>query len=81
MTLKHFRALSQDAHYKHLLVDGVCVADRETAQTQVLLFQEGDCYVEVIFTKEGDEVLGTHAFAGTDALDPYLEAIDLSDLV
>jgi hypothetical protein len=41
----------------------------------VLLFQLGNFYVEVFFTSDGDEVIHTKSFEGTEELGPYLTVL------
>ena len=80
MTLQYFRKLSETHQFHRLLTEGVCVAERMTKDTQVLLFQMERFYVEVAFSKDTDEAVNARSFESTDELTPYLEAIDLSDL-
>ena len=80
MTLQHFRKLSETHQYHRLLTEGVCVGERITRDTQVLLFQIARFYVEVAFSKDTDEAVSARSFESTDELAPYLEAIDLSEL-
>jgi hypothetical protein len=81
MTLQHFRALTQNKQNKKLLTEGVCIADRKTDEVQALLFQIEAFYVEVFFTGEGDEVLFSRSFEDVEELDPYLQTIDLSEVI
>jgi hypothetical protein len=81
MTLQHFRALTQNKQNKKLLTEGVCIADRKTDEVQALLFQIEGFYVEVFFNGEGDEVLFSRSFEGVEDLEPYLEGIDLTEVL
>ncbi len=81
MTLQHFTTLSKHKQYRNLIVNAVCVADRCTDDACVLLFQVKGFYVEVFFTKDGDEILSSRNFENTDDLQPYLEQIDIVRLV
>jgi len=49
MTLQHFNTLSQHKKHRKLLVNGVWLADRETEDSTVLLFQLDAFYVEIFF--------------------------------
>jgi hypothetical protein len=80
MTLQYFRKLSETNQFHRLLTEGVCVGERMTKATQVLLFQLERFYVEVEFCKDTDEAVGARSFESTDELTPYLEDIDISDL-
>jgi hypothetical protein len=81
MTLQNFRALTQNKQNKKLLTEGVCIADRRTEEVQALLFQIDGFYVEVFFNGEGDEVLFSRNFEDVNELDPYLQSIDLSEML
>ena len=80
MTLKYFRNLSETKQFRRLLTKGVCVGERLTEDTQVLLFQLDRFYVEVAFNKNTDEAVSARSFENTDELAPYLEAIDINDI-
>ncbi|HEY0579653.1 MAG TPA: hypothetical protein VGC75_03000 [Candidatus Nitrosocosmicus sp.] len=81
MTLRHFNTLSQHKQHRKLLVNGVWLADRQTQESTVLLFQLDSFYVEIYFSKPGDEIIQSISFDSVDLLDPYLEDIDLSCMV
>ena len=81
MTLQNFRALTQNKQNKKLLTEGVCIAERKTAEVQALLFQIEGFYVEVFFNREGDEVLFSRNFEEVEELTPYLQSIDLSEVL
>lgn len=81
MTLQYFRKLSESKQFRRLMTKGVCVAERLTADAQVLLFQLDRFYVEVAFNKHTDEPISARSFESTDELAPYLQRIDLSEVV
>lgn len=81
MTLQNFRALTQNKQNKKLLSEGVCIADRKTDEVQALLFQIEGFYVEVFFNGQGDEVLYSRSFDEVEELEPYLQNIDLSQML
>jgi hypothetical protein len=81
MTLQHFNTLSQHKQHRNLLVNGVWLADRQTQESTVLLFQLDSFYVEIYFSKPGDEIIQSISFDSVDFLDPYLEDIDLPCMV
>lgn len=81
MTLQYFRRLSETKQFRRLMTKGVCVGERVTADTQMLLFQLDYFYVEVTFNKYTDEPLSARSFESTDELAPYLQSIDLSGLL
>lgn len=81
MTLQHFNKLSQHKKHRNLLVNGVWLADRQTEEATVLLFQLDSFYVEIFFSKQDDDITQSNCFDSVDYLDPYLEDIDLSCIV
>jgi hypothetical protein len=81
MKHQHFKVLSQDKKYRNLLLNGVCLASRDTEEHCVLLFQLSDFYVEIYFDKNCDEIMHCKSFQDTDELTPYIEHIDISHLV
>lgn len=81
MTLKYFRRMSETKQFHRLLTKGVCVSERLTEDMQLLLFQLDRFYVEVAFSRITDEAVGARSFEDTDELAPYLETIDLSELL
>jgi len=80
MLLHQFNRLTESKQYRHLLRHGVCVADRFTDSEDRLLFQLKDYYVEVMFSRHSDHILGLNCFRDTDALHPYLEEITIDAL-
>lgn len=81
MLLHQYKRLAQSTDYQHLLLEGACVADRSSDTEDRLLFQVGDHYVEIIFLRYTDHILGLQCFRDTDALAPYLEAISIEHLL
>lgn len=81
MLLHQFHRLTESTQYHHLLLKGVCVADYSTDSDDRLLFQLNDYYVEVIFQRHTDSIVGLQCFRDTHALDPYLEAICIKSLL
>ena len=80
MLLHQFQRLSQSTQYHHLINEGACVADRSTDNEDRLLFQICDYYVEIIFIRYTDHILGLQVFRDTQALDPYLKEISVESL-
>ena len=72
MTLQQFRTLSQNQHYRYLLVDGACIGDRMIEDNCILLFQLGSKFMEVFMNTEEEKVLYTRSFEDTEELRPYL---------
>jgi hypothetical protein len=81
MTHQHFKSLSKKKKYRNLLLNGVCLASRDTEENCILLFQLGDFYVEIYFDKNCDEIIHSRSFKEIDELNPYLERIDISNII
>ena len=77
MTLQHFNSLNEHIQYRNLLLNGVCLTDRDVDDICVLLFQLDQFYVEVFFDKHSDEILRSRSFENIDELQPYLEKINV----
>ena len=77
MTLQQFNILSQDLQYKYFLVNGVCVASRETPENCILLFQLDNFYLEIIFDQHCGQIIKSRTFDDTDELYPYLEQLEI----
>jgi hypothetical protein len=81
MTLQQFKALSQNMQYRNLLLNGVCLTSRDTADSCILLFQLSDFYIEIYFDRNCDEIIESRSFRDTDELQPYLKQMDISSIV
>lgn len=81
MTLPQFYLLSEDKRLRNLLLNGVCIGDRKTDGKSALLFQLQNNYTEVFFSESGDEVLCTRNFDNTEDLLPYLEDVNVKNLL
>lgn len=81
MTLYDYALLSPeeqaDATWKH----GAFIAVGDMGPTKVLLYQLQSFYVEVYYNCERGEIERFRYFDSVDHLEPYLAAIDLSDLL
>lgn len=72
MLLHQFNRLTEGKQYRHLILNGTCIAERSTSSEDYLLFQLRDYYVEVAFLRHTDHISGLQCFRSTDALSPYL---------
>jgi hypothetical protein len=81
MTLQQFKSLSEHEQYRNLLINGICLTSRDTADCCMLLFQINDFYIEVYFDMNCDEITGSRSFNNIDELHPYLEKIDITGIV
>ena len=81
MLLHQFNRLTEGKQYHHLLLNGVCVADRFTELEDYLLFQLTDHYVEVVLIRHSDHIVSINYFRDTLALEPYLKEISIETLI
>jgi hypothetical protein len=81
MKLSEF-ILSDEAKMKTtVLHEGVLVAKRRNADCLVFLFQMDDYYVETYCDMNSKAVCEYRAFQNVNALKPYLETIEIEDLL
>jgi hypothetical protein len=80
MTLQKFEGLTQDHQDKYLLLNGVCIASRQTGENSIYLFQLYNFYVEVHFHDTSGEFIHSRSFEDTEELYPYLEQINITCL-
>ncbi|HYH16625.1 MAG TPA: hypothetical protein VD794_15450 [Flavisolibacter sp.] len=76
MLLHQFNQLCE-GKYRHLILKGICVAERFTQDEDYLLFQLTDSYVEVVFCKQFDQIIRVNCFRDTNTLHPYLEEMNI----
>jgi hypothetical protein len=81
MMLQQFNTLSKEKQQDVLLKQGTFLAEREDGPFSIMLYQFEGFYVEVYFFNLYHKVAFFKAFDSTDALQPYLKAIDVSDLL
>jgi hypothetical protein len=81
MTLYEFRLLSDDKQVEHLYNDGVYIGKRKDEDSSVVLYQLGNFYIEIYYLKYRSLISRLRCFTSTDALNPYLEQIDVEGLM
>jgi hypothetical protein len=81
MTMKHFDTLRKSPQFSHLLFEATYLAVKYWDLSSVLLFQLNNKYLELYFDREGKEIIDYQFFTDTAGLDPYLEEIDISDVL
>ena len=81
MTLYQFNRLCENKQREALICDGVLLAKRTYASYIIALFQIGNFYIEVWYTKKGLDIGLVRGFDSTDELDPYLSEINIASLV
>src|SRR5690349_16754553 len=81
MKLETFAGLDQEDQLDYLIHKGVCISDRETKTTIVLLYQIHGFYVELYHNIDSHEIERLRVFSSLFSLDPYLEQINISSLL
>ena len=81
MTLDEFATLNETRQAETLLERGIFLADRLYKNFSIFLYQLDSFYVEVYHNLRFDIMQGMRCFEDDDALQPYLETIDISRLV
>lgn len=81
MTLDEFALLNDARQAETLLERGIFLVDRLYKNFSIFLYQLDNFYVEVYHNQRYDIMQGMRCFEDDEALQPYLEAIDISCLV
>ena len=81
MTITHFSALSLVNQLELLYTEGVHLAKRKCDGKPVILYQFGKWYVEIFYEKYRSVVSHTRSTDGTEILDPYLNDLNIEDLI
>jgi hypothetical protein len=81
MTLDEFAGLNETRQDETLLERGTYLADRLYKNFSIFLYQLDSFYVEVYHNLRFDILQGMRCFEDDDALQPYLDRIDISCLV
>ena len=81
MTNQHFNTLSKQDQQNHLLKDGIFLVEREDGPFRIMLYQMDSFYVEVYFFNLYNKVAFLQSFSDTEALQPYLEQLDVASML
>jgi len=81
MRLKDFKYQDKETKKQLLLKYGVYLMNRPDGAFILYLFQIDSFYVEVYFDKEEEEIGYIRTFADIEQLAPYLQAIDISEVL
>ena len=81
MTLFDFKLLAENDQLDLLYKEGVYIGKRKHNEIIVLLYQLDSFYVEVFYKKYRYYVQEVRCTDRTDCLDPYLEQINVEQLV
>jgi hypothetical protein len=81
MMMHDFQLLPEQEQINVLYQCAVYVGKRKDTFSIILLYQLESFYVEVYYRKYRSHVRHLHCFESTELLDPYLEQIDVENLV
>ena len=81
MTLDEFTLMNEARQAEALLERGTYLTDRLYKNFSIFLYQLDSFYVEVYHNLRFDILQGMRCFEDDDALQPYLDRIDISCLV
>lgn len=81
MTLFDFRLLTDNEQINLLYTNGVYVGKRRVKGQVVVLYQLEDFYVEIYYKKYRHHVSCIHIFLTTALLQPYLDQVNIDDLI
>jgi hypothetical protein len=80
MTLDEFSCLDE-THQAGILIDrGIFIAERHYKNFDIFLYEVDNFYVEIYHNLNFNAMQGMRCFKDADALEPYLEEIDISCL-
>ncbi len=81
MKMYDFQLLPEQDQIEILYQSGVYIGKLREEFSIVLLYQLDTFYVEVVYRKYRSYVKHLHCFESTELLEPYLEQIDVENLV
>lgn len=81
MKMYDFQLLPRQDQIEVLYQFGSFIGKRKEDFSILLLYQLESFYVEVVYAKYRSQVKHLHCFDSTDLLEPYLEQIDVENLV
>jgi hypothetical protein len=82
LTFEDYLDLEEDLQTQVLCLDGVYLElIRNARNLNVELYALYDFYVEIFFDKETEEPLYLKAFQETEGLEPYLELVDIAEVL
>ena len=81
MTLDEFTLLNETKQAETLLARGTFLTERLYKNFSIFLYQVDNFYVEVYHNLRFNVMQGMRSFQDDDALQPYLESIDISCLL
>ena len=80
MTLCEFNAMDRSGQAEAVW-NGVHILARHDEQHSILLYQIDSFYVEVYYHRKHNKIERFRSFSNTDQLQPYLNLIDINELI
>ena len=80
MTQHHFSLLDETQQAEILIDRGILLTERQYKNFTIFLYQVDQFYVEVYFNLRYSVMQGMRSFEDDEALQPYLESIDITCL-
>ena len=81
MTSAQFDLLSIRDQESLVFLEGAFIAARQEPEFIIRLFQFSSFYVELYYHQVKDSAVSARSFTDTNKLEPYLDSIDLSELL
>lgn len=81
MKIEHFLLLSEETQQELVMKKGSFLLKRTTQDYRIYLYQLFGFYVELVFPKRGGELEWHRAFEDIESLEPYLNKIDVDELL
>ncbi|MBA2744598.1 MAG: hypothetical protein H0U44_00090 [Flavisolibacter sp.] len=82
LTYNEFIELNEDMQTQLLSLEGVCLeVSRNSRKFHIELYSLYGFYCEIYFNKENEEPMYLRSFKNLKNLDPYLESIDVGELL
>ena len=81
LTLYEFNSFTKNEKVKALCNHGAYLSERTVETLRIVLYQLSSFYVEVKYDTESNKIVEFQVFINTIMLEPYLEQIDISNLL
>jgi hypothetical protein len=81
MTIYQYKVLQEKEQAEVLWEMGVHLGERFDGEHKILLYQIEGFYVEVFYHQEQNKLVRLRSFRNVDQLRPYLERMDITQLL
>lgn len=76
-----FLLLPENEQIELLYLQGVYLGKYKSGKVTKLLYQLDYFYIEIVYRKYRSHIHSLHCFESTEPLDPYLDRIDIEELI